>query len=202
VHISEGVLSAPVLAVGAVLAAGGVAIGLKKMDNARVPEVAVLASAFFVASLLRVPVGPANIHLTLNGLLGLLLGWMAFPAILVGLALQALLFQFGGFTTLGVNTVIMAAPAVISYYLLNRIMRSSNRRNVAFAGAAAGALGVALGVVLIGVSLLGTKEAFAPVVKLLVLTHFPAMGIEGVVTAFILLFLYRVNPEMLGIEKE
>ena len=34
-HISEGVLSAPVLATGAVLAAAGVAVGLKKMDYER-----------------------------------------------------------------------------------------------------------------------------------------------------------------------
>ncbi|NHZ72019.1 MAG: cobalamin biosynthesis protein CbiM, partial [Aquificales bacterium] len=33
---------------------------------------------------------------------------MAFPAILVALTLQALLFQFGGFTVLGVNTFNMA----------------------------------------------------------------------------------------------
>ena len=38
-----------------------------------------------------------GLHLVLNGLMGLLLGWLAVPAILVALFLQALLFQFGGF---------------------------------------------------------------------------------------------------------
>ena len=33
-HISEGVLSAPVLITGAALTAAGVAVGLKKMDSA------------------------------------------------------------------------------------------------------------------------------------------------------------------------
>ena len=47
--------------------------------------------AIFVASLVHVPVGPSSMHLVLNGLLGLLLGWAAFPAILVGLLLQAVL---------------------------------------------------------------------------------------------------------------
>jgi cobalt/nickel transport system permease protein len=38
-----------------------------------------------VASLIHVPIGPSNAHLILNGLVGLLLGWGAFPAILVAL---------------------------------------------------------------------------------------------------------------------
>ena len=38
-HISEGVLSAPVLAAGAGAAAVGVAVGLRKMDYERVPRV-------------------------------------------------------------------------------------------------------------------------------------------------------------------
>ena len=81
-HISEGVLAAPVLISGVVLTAGGVAVGLKKMENRKVPTVALLSSTFFVASLIQVPLGPASVHLTLNGLTGLLLGWMAFPAVL------------------------------------------------------------------------------------------------------------------------
>ena len=94
-HIAEGVLSAPVLLTGAVVAAGGTSIGLKKIDYDRIMTVALLAAAFFVASLVHIPIGPASGHLLLNGLMGVILGWGAFPAILVGLFLQALLFQFG-----------------------------------------------------------------------------------------------------------
>ncbi|MDD5642485.1 MAG: energy-coupling factor ABC transporter permease, partial [Syntrophales bacterium] len=97
-HISEGVLSPAVLAGGAGLAVVGTAIGLKKMDYEAIPRVAILSAAFFVASLIHVPVGPVGLHLVLNGLMGLLLGWVAVPAILIALFLQALLFQFGGLT--------------------------------------------------------------------------------------------------------
>ena len=89
-HISEGVLSAPVVVTGMALTAVGTAIGLKKVDYARIAQVAILSPAFFVASLVHVPIGPANVHLILNGLMGVFLGWVAFPAILVGLILQAL----------------------------------------------------------------------------------------------------------------
>lgn len=73
-HISEGVLSAPVLVTGVALTAAGCGISLKKLDYERVLQVAILTSAFFVASLIHVSIGPSNIYLALNGLMGLLLG--------------------------------------------------------------------------------------------------------------------------------
>ena len=198
-HISEGVLSAPVLITGTALSASGVAIGLKKIDYAKIPEVAVLSSAFFVASLIHVPLGPSNVHLTLNGLVGVLLGWMAFPSILVALTLQALLFQFGGLTILGVNTFNMAAPAVLSYYLFNFLIRKNNHFASVAAGFSAGVLGVGGGALLTAVSLVSTGEQCLTVAKLLFLAHIPIMVIEGIITAFCILFLKKVKPEILEV---
>lgn len=198
-HISEGVLSAPVLITGAALSAAGVAVGLKKMETERVPLVGVLSSAFFVASLIHVPVGPSSAHLVLNGLLGLLLGWTAFPAILVGLALQALLFQFGGLTTLGINTFNMAVPAVCCYYLFGRGIahkRSGLAMGLAFA---CGFLAILLSAILVALSLIFTGESFLLLAKVLVVAHLPVMFIEGVITAFCLGFLRKVKPEILGV---
>src|SRR4030042_6506194 len=118
---------------------------LKNEDKEYPVEIgAVLSSAFFVASLIRVPIGPSSVHLVLNGLVGVLLGWMAFPSILVALALQALLFQFGGFTSLGVNTFNMAAPAVMAYYLFNFLIRKTNHFISMLAGFGAGVIGIGL----------------------------------------------------------
>lgn len=198
-HISEGVLSAPVLLIGIALTTGGTAIGLKKMDYAKIPEVAVLSSALFAASLIHIPLGPSSMHLVLNGLVGVLLGWMAFPSILIALTLQALLFQFGGFTVLGVNTFNMAAPAVFSYYLLNFLIRKNSHFATLAAGFSAGVLGVGGGSLLIAVSLISTGEQFLTVAKLLFLSHIPIMVIEGIITAFCILFLKKVKPEILEV---
>jgi len=127
-HISEGILSAPVLVTEATVTVTAVAYGLKKLKYRQIPKVAILSSVFFVASLIHVPLGPSSVHLILNGIIGLLLGWAAFPAILVALTLQAILFQFGGITTLGVNTFNMAFPAIISFYLFGRGVRSKNNK--------------------------------------------------------------------------
>jgi cobalt/nickel transport system permease protein len=199
-HISEGVLSAPVLVMGALLSLGGTALGLKKMDYEKIPEVAVLSSAFFVASLIHVPIGPSSVHLVLNGLLGVLLGWMTFPSILVALSLQALLFQFGGFTSLGVNTFNMAAPGVIAYYLFNVPVRRGNYLLGMLSGFAAGATGVGLGAIFVAIALTSTGESFLNIAKVVVIAHLPVMLIEGIITVFCVNFLKKVKPEILEVK--
>ena len=149
-HISEGILSGPVLVSGVVLAAAGTAIGLKKLDFERIPRAAILSAAFFVASLIHVPVGPSSVHLILNSIVGLVLGWGAFPVILVALVLQAIFFQFGGITTLGVNTMIMAVPAVACYYLFGGLV--GKQPGIALpASFVCGAFSVFFGGIMVGV---------------------------------------------------
>ena len=197
-HISEGVLSPSVLIAGAALTTAGVAIGIKRLDHEEIPSMGILSAAFFVASLVHVPVGPASVHLVLNGLLGLILGWKAFPAILVGLALQGLLFQFGGLTTLGVNTLNMALPAVICYYIFGWGMRAGTSMPVlSITAFACGSCAVLISGLMVGFSLYSTGEAFLPAAKLVVVAHFPVMLIEGILTAACALFLRRVKPELL-----
>jgi cobalt/nickel transport system permease protein len=195
-HISEGVLSPAVLAGGAALAAAGTAIGLKKLDYEAIPRVALLSAAFFVATLIHVPVGPVGLHLVLNGLMGLLLGWPAFPAILIALFLQALLFQFGGLTVLGVNTLTMAVPAVVCFYAYRGLLRREGP-GASVAAFACGATAILLSGLLVALALLFTGEAFLTVAQLVALAHLPVMIIEGIITLFVFLFLKKVRPEML-----
>ncbi len=199
-HISEGILSLPVLATGGVVAAAGVAIGLKKLDYEHIMTTALLSSAFFVASLIHVPIGPSSVHLILNGLVGLILGWAAVPAIGVALFLQALLFSFGGITVLGVNTVVMAGPAVGVYYLFRPWIQEGGKKRM-IGAFLAGSLAVAMSGILVALALIGTDEAFLKTAQLILLAHIPIMLIEGVVTMFTVSFLSRVQPEILSIKK-
>lgn len=195
-HISEGVLSAPVLVSGAAIAVAGIAVGLKKLDNDRIPQAGILAAAFFVASLVHVPIGPSSVHLVLNGIVGLLLGWAAFPVIAVALLLQAVLFQFGGITTLGVNTLIMAGPAVACYYLCGPFVKKGS--TVALAGAfTCGFTAVLLAALVAAAALVLTGEAFLEVSIALVAANIVVMIIEGIVTMFCVAFLKKVQPAIL-----
>lgn len=198
-HIAEGVLSPAVLGGGAVLALAGTAQGLRRLEYDRLVAVGILSAAFFVASLIHVPVGLASAHLVLNGLVGVLLGWAAFPSILVALLLQALLFQVGGITVLGVNTFTMGFAAVASWYVFRAVCRLCPGMGGVRAGAfMGGALGVALAAVLTALALAFTDEGFWLAAQLLLLAHLPVMLAEGLITMFTVSFIMRVRPELLG----
>ncbi len=195
-HIAEGVLSGPVIASGFAVAAVGVGIGLKKLDFEHIAETGILSATFFVASLVHVPIGPSSAHLILNGIIGLLLGWSAFPAIAVALLLQAVFFQFGGFTTLGVNTVIMALPSVICFYLFAPLLKKPGKI-ASVAAFACGFLAVFFSALLLGGALYFSNENFFEVAAIAISAHIPIMIIEGFITLFCIGFLKKVRPEML-----
>ncbi|MGD9241467.1 MAG: cobalt transporter CbiM [Desulfobacterales bacterium] len=195
-HISEGVLSGPVLISGAALATAGTAIGLKKLDYDRIARAGILSATFFVASLIHVPIGPSNAHLILNGLVGLLLGWAAFPVILVALVLQAVLFQFGGITALGVNTMIMALPAVLCYLVFSPFVHKNTTLALSSAFGC-GFLSVFLSAIILSLALIFTEENFLEVSAIVIVAHIPVMIIEGIVTTLCVAFLKKVQPTML-----
>jgi cobalt/nickel transport system permease protein len=202
VHICEGILLATtqgkvVLGGAALVAAAGTAVGLRRLDYERIPRAAVLSSAFFVISLIHVPLGPTSEHLVLGGLLGLVLGWAAFPAVLVALLLQAVLFSYGGLTTLGLNTLIMALPAVVCHYAFRRAVRSDHETLVFLAGFLAGATAILLGALLSAGSLMAAGRQFAGVGQLVLALHLPVALVEGVVTGSVVVLLRKVRPELL-----
>lgn len=195
-HISEGYLSGPVLISGAAMTAVGCAIGLKKIDYDQIAQAGILAAAFFVASLVHVPIGPSNAHLILNGMVGVLLGWGAFPVILAALLLQGIFFQFGGITTLGVNTIIMAGPAVMVHYCCRPWLGRKDKIG-ALAAFCAGAGAVALAALFMAASLIFTDENFSAVAGTAIAVHLPVMVIEGIITSICIAFLAKVKPELL-----
>lgn len=197
-HIADGVLSAPVWIGSFAVTAAITGISLKKMKTEDIPRISLMTSAFFIASLIHIPVGPTSVHLILNGLVGIILGPLAFVAILVGLILQALLFKHGGITTIGANTVMMGLPAIAAYYLfwLRRLFNFP--ASVGIFGALSGAAAVFLGVVILALLLVTTGSEFIVVAKLAAVAHLPVMVIEGLIAAFVVTFLKKVKPEMLG----
>lgn len=202
-HIAEGVLSGPVLAAGATLAAAGVYIGLRAMSREDTILCGVMAAVFFVCSLIHVPIGPGNAHLVMNGLLGVILGWTAFPAIFLALALQAILFQYGGITTLGINTFTMGFSAVLAGYLFRWLYAFFPwRKGICAAAFCAGFLGVALGTILTALALAFTAEGFRTAAWLLFIAHLPIMIVEGIITALTVGFIYKASPDMFRLKKQ
>lgn len=195
-HISEGVLSPAVIGCGVALTAAGAAIGLRKTDYPRLATTAVLSSAFFVGSLIHVPLGPGSVHLILNGLIALFLGWATFPALLVALALQAILFGYGGIAVLGVNVFNAAFPAIACCCALHKPLRGTNTLRT-IAAFCCGALSVAGTAFLTALALGFTDEGFWTSAKILFLAHIPVMLLEGFITAMAVAFIAKTRPELL-----
>lgn len=195
-HIVDGALSNPVVIGGAVLAVGGIAQGLRSLPMEKIPVAGVLSATFFVASLIHVPIGPSSVHLIMNGLAGLVLGWAAVPALFVGLLLQAVFFGFGGLTVLGVNTVAIAAPAVLVGLTFQQSIQTATPRNAAFLGALGGALAIALTTLCVALALVLTGDEFVPAAKLVFLAHIPVMVIEALLTGAAVFLTKQVKPEL------
>jgi cobalt/nickel transport system permease protein len=204
-HISDGFLSPAVIAAGWVVTAILLALTLRRgsktvEDADEIPKISIMTAAFFVASLIHVSLGPTSVHLILNGLLGVILGFMAFPAMFIGLLLQALLFQHGGITTLGVNTMVMGVPALIVHFIFRK--GYSSGINPVITGAFCGGFAVAIAAFLLAVVLITTGEEFTETAYLAVVAHIPIIIIETIITGAVVGYLLRVRPELLPIEKE
>ncbi len=198
-HISDGVLPTTVAVVGFAVSLAIVAWTARKVDPEDLPKIAVVTSAFFVASLIHVPIGPTSVHLLIPGLVGILLGSGAFISIGLGIILQSLLFQFGGITAIGANACMMGVPALVSGWLFRAMKGKSLTRHV-LAGALAGGLGVFMATLILALFLLSGGEDFFGVAKIAIYAHLPVFIIESAVSAFVVSFLFKVKPDMLGRE--
>ena len=198
-HISEGVLSAGMLAFGWAGTIAGVSYGLRKTDPDKIIKTALISSAFFLASLVNVRIGPSSTHLTLLAPMGLILGEAVFPAVFVALLLQAVLFGFGGIVVLGANTFIMGSASFITHIIFGRLIReSSGRFRVMILSFMAGAFAVVIGACLVGIFLMMTDGNFSGAVKVLLTAHIPVAIIEGCVTSFLIIWLKKSAPEILS----
>src|SRR4051812_14211087 len=123
-HISNGVLGAPVLAAYAVLAGVGVAVclmrGRRDLDDRLAPMAGLVAAFVFAVQMLNFPVlvGVSG-HLLGGTLAALLVGpWVGALCVSVVLVVQALVFADGGVTALGANITNMALVNTAAGYLV------------------------------------------------------------------------------------
>ena len=207
VHISDGLLSFPVLLAGwiATLAIVSITLWWSKRKGKlaeEIPKMSVVTAAFFVASLVHIPVGPTSVHLILNGLVGVTLGILSYPAIFIGLTLQAFLFGHGGVTVLGINTFNIGIPALIAYGIFRAWKHRVERLKVktVFLGAIAGGTAVTLAVLLTAVTLSTLGEGFTWVVNAIVVYHIPVIVVESIVVGSTVAFLSKVKPELLEVK--
>lgn len=202
-HLPDGIVPVEMALAGYACSAGLVALALHRIKalpdpQAEIPRVAMLTTVFFAASLIAVPVPPASVHLMLAGLMGVMLGWFAVPAIMVGLFLQAMLFGHGGITALGLNGVIFGIPALGAFGLWRLIGARWPDLGALLAGGGAvlAALALFAAIVLAGLPAVVDAGAERIALQVLLIAHLPLALAEGVIVMTLLRVLRRVEPRL------
>ena len=210
-HIPDGILPLPITAGGYVAAAAVAWYCIRKIKQRgdpreQIPKASLLAAAFFTVSLIHIPIPPTSVHLIMGGLLGVMLGYFAFPAILVALFFQAVMFGHGGLTTLGINGIVIGLPALLAATIFRWQRRNTPNPGTAQSalhGMAAGSAATLGTVLLFTVFLYSTIPAHIDAtaeraaILTLGLAHIPVVIIEGIVTALVVVFLQKNKPQLL-----
>ncbi len=211
-HIPDGLIPPSVCITGYALTGGMTWYALREIKKdlnpqANIPKASLLTAAFFVTSLIHIPIPPTSIHLILNGMMGAILGYYAFLAIPIGLFFQAVMFNHGGISTLGVNTIIMGIPAIAAYHLFRLRERVTHKRELwtKILAFSSGALALLLSAILFAIiAISNIPPDVNPVTErnaiyLSMITFSIQAIIEGMVSVMLVSFLEKVKPELLNI---
>ncbi len=198
-HICDGILN-PEICIGGYIAAGCLcAAVLSKTDQKDIPKIAVMSAAFFVSSLIHFRIGFSSVHLTFLGLVGIILGIHSPLAITVGLFFQAVMFQHGGISTLGVNSFIFSISSLIIYGLFN-IISKKVKKNILLSISAGvfTVIGIFIAVFAILLLIFLSGEEFAGFAYIFSISNGVLALVEGVVTSIAIHYILKTKPQMLG----
>jgi cobalt/nickel transport system permease protein len=132
-HIPDGFVDGPTTLLGWAIAAGGVALCLRKtaqtLDDRDIPVVGLAAAFVFAAQMVNFPVANGTSGHFLGGVLAAVLvgPWAGALAVTVVLGVQALLFADGGLSALGLNVVNMALVGAFCGYGVFWVLRKVSR---------------------------------------------------------------------------
>jgi cobalt/nickel transport system permease protein len=128
-HVPDGFFEVTVSVGTAVVAAGGVAVCLRKagdeLDERTAPLAGAVAAFIFAVQMINFPVGLGTSgHLMGGALAAILVGpYAGALCVTVVLAVQALVLADGGLTALGINIVLMAFTTTAVGWLVFRLVR-------------------------------------------------------------------------------
>jgi cobalt/nickel transport system permease protein len=212
-HMADALISPAVGGAMWVASAGLIGYCSKKvkaeLDDQKIPLMGVVGAFIFAAQMINftIPGTGSSGHLGGGMILAIILGpYAAFLTMASVLTVQALFFADGGLLALGCNIFNLGVfPCLIAYPLVyKKIVGDHTSRSRMFAGAVIsavlglqlGALSVVFQTVLSGISELPLKT-FAFVMQPI---HLAIGLVEGLATTVVILFVWRVRPEIIEAE--
>lgn len=198
-HLSDGVLSTGAVIVTSAIAGGMLVKAFKDVKEEEIPKISLMTATFFTFALISFPVGPSSVHPLLGGLIGIMLGTRSTIAIFIGLLLQTIIFQHGGLTTLGMNTIMVSIPAIIAHKMFATLVLK--KKNISLSAGLAATTSVILTVVILSTVLFFSSsaygEGFLSVINILAIGHIPLAIGEAILTSFVIGFIYKTRPNVL-----
>jgi cobalt/nickel transport system permease protein len=205
-HIPDGFLSGPVLAVCWAISAIVIVVAFlrvkRDMDERKVPLMGVVAAAIFAGQMLNFPVAAGTSgHLLGAALAMILLGpWAAVLVMTIVVGAQALLFADGGLVAMGANLFNMAVVGVFVSYTVYRVVQrfSKGAKWGIFVGgflAAWTSIFIAALAAALELAFSATSPANLAVPAMALVHSVIGIG-EGLITVGALAFVYAVRPDL------
>jgi cobalt/nickel transport system permease protein len=212
-HMSDGLLNAPVSVAFLVLAAVGVGFALVKaradLDDRTAPMAGLVATFIFAVQMINFPILPgASGHLLGGALAAILVGpWVGALCVTIVLVVQALLFADGGLTALGANVTNMALIGTATGFLVALALRKIAERGkgglfaVAFISAFVNTVVAATGFI-VEYAIGGAGGVEIGKVALLMWGLHALIGIgEGLITAVTVTSVASIRPDLVHLLK-
>ncbi|GHH58310.1 energy-coupling factor ABC transporter permease [Lentzea cavernae] len=212
-HMSDGLLNAPVSIVFLVVAAVGVGFALVKaradLDDRTAPMAGLVATFIFAVQMINFPILPgASGHLLGGALAAILVGpWVGALCVTIVLVVQALLFADGGLTALGANVTNMALIGTATGFVVAIALRKFAEKGkgglaaVAFISAFVNTVVAATGFI-VEYAIGGAGGVEIGKVALLMWGLHALIGIgEGLITAVTVTSVASIRPDLVYLLK-
>lgn len=207
-HMSDGIVDAPISALFGAIAVAGLALALGKargdLDDRTAPMAGLVAAFVFAVQMINFPILPgASGHLLGGALAAILVGpWAGAVCVAIVLLVQALIFADGGLTALGMNITNMGLIGVAVGFGVALALRRFAMRGrtgllvVSFLSALLNTVVASLGFVL-EYALGGVGGAELGTVALLMIGLHALIGVgEGIITALTVGSVAAVRPDL------
>lgn len=210
-HMADALLSPATGGVMWAVSAGAIAYSaakVKKLDleDKKIPVMGVMGAFVFAAQMINftIPTTGSSGHIGGGILLAALLGpFPAFLTISAVLLIQALFFADGGLLALGCNIFNMGfLTCFVAYPLLFKpfVKKGINPKSISIASIASVVVGLQAGAFCVVLETLAsgiTTLPFGMFVAFMQPIHLAIGVVEGIITAAVLCFVYKMRPELL-----
>jgi cobalt/nickel transport system permease protein len=175
----------------------------KKTDSRKITIAAFCTAATFAIFQVEIPVA-GGVHLTITPLVGILTGPAAGCLIVFVVNIMTAAIGHGGWSMIGANTLVNISEVLVAFslfFLLGKITQSPFARaaTATFGGLVCGTV-VMVGIIIIS-GVQGVTQSPAQILaglSLIVVINTAIAVLEAIITGFVITFIQKVRPDILG----